>query len=257
MKSTPFCCRISGLELTSFEQLRLKYPPNAMRKFKLLFLLVSVFTFLSSTNAFSASVQARSGNIFLCQNQGNEVQLTFRGEDRAPVLSLDGKQIAFIRKSTTRADYLIGDPSDWETEEPMADQIWLIGSDGSGERLLVQENVAAGESEKRIAHLDDGSLRFSPNGDKVYFIGDAWVTSGALHVVNIDGSNERFLMAANYIEIVPNGEYQGHLLVQQHRYFVGAGSYDWLWLFDSDGKEVGVIGEELTEGQRDRFRMGV
>ena len=46
------------------------------------------------------------------------------------------------------------------------------------------------------------------------------------------------------VKIVPSGEYKDCLLVQQHRYFVGGGSYDWFWLVRPDGKELGPVGED-------------
>ena len=30
-----------------------------------------------------------------------------------------------------------------------------------------------------------------------------------------------------------------------HRYFIGAGSYDWFWLVRPDGKEIGPVGEDV------------
>jgi hypothetical protein len=44
--------------------------------------------------------------------------------------------------------------------------------------------------------------------------------------------------------VLHSGKYRDHLLVSQHRYFLGGGSYDWFWLFDSRGKEVGPVGED-------------
>lgn len=39
-------------------------------------------------------------------------------------------------------------------------------------------------------------------------------------------------------------ENRDNLVVNRHRYFVVAGSYDWYWLFDSSGKkEKGPVGE--------------
>jgi hypothetical protein len=48
------------------------------------------------------------------------------------------------------------------------------------------------------------------------------------------------------LRVVPFGEYRDHLLVQQHRYFLGGGSYDWFFLFTPGGKEVGVVGEDIS-----------
>jgi hypothetical protein len=59
-------------------------------------------------------------------------------------------------------------------------------------------------------------------------------------------TNYRFIQPANELEVITSGEYQGYLALQQHRYFIGGGSYDWYWLFTPDGKEIGPLGEELS-----------
>jgi len=99
------------------------------------------------------------------------------------------------------------------------------------------------ELQRTIAHIDDDSLCFSPDGTDLYFISSAWVVSGALHVVNVRTGRERFVDAANSVEVVRSGEYAGHLIVNQHRYFLGTGSFDWYWLLDPKGREVGPVGE--------------
>jgi hypothetical protein len=74
----------------------------------------------------------------------------------------------------------------------------------------------------------------------------AWATSGAVHVVDSTNRKERYLFAGNELKIVPSGEYKDCLVVQQHRYFVGGGSYDWFWLLRPDGKEVGPVGDDTS-----------
>jgi hypothetical protein len=80
----------------------------------------------------------------------------------------------------------------------------------------------------------------------LYFVTPAWATSGAIHVVDTTNGEERYLFPGNDLKLVKSGEYKDCLLVQQHRYFVGSGSYDWYWLLRTDGKEVGPVGEDTS-----------
>jgi WD40-like Beta Propeller Repeat len=69
--------------------------------------------------------------------------------------------------------------------------------------------------------------------------------------VRVDGKEPAMLLRAgdargNDIRVVPAGEYKDCLLVQQHRYFIGGGAYDWYWLFRTDGKEIGPLGEDTS-----------
>ncbi len=105
-----------------------------------------------------------------------------------------------------------------------------------------------------VAHIDEESLKFSPDGKRLYFITSAWVTSGALHRVNVDGSGERFVAAANSLKVLGSGSYKGHLIISQHRYFLGGGSYDWYYVFTPQGKEVGPLGADLARVNWDLLR---
>ena len=96
--------------------------------------------------------------------------------------------------------------------------------------------------EDLIANFD--GVQFSSDGRMVYFVTAAWATSGAVHVVDTTNRKERFVVAGHNVRVVPSGEYRDHLLVQQHRYFLGGGSYDWFFLFTPGGREVGVVGED-------------
>jgi dipeptidyl aminopeptidase/acylaminoacyl peptidase len=174
------------------------------------------------------SVEAAAGNILYRPPCGAEARtLTRSGRDSEPRLSPDGAQVAFVRASAGPAD---GEPS----------SIWIVRTDGSGLRRLVQSR-ADEAPERNLEGLR--SPVFSPDGARVYFLSAAWATSNAVHVADLATGEERFLIPGNSVDVVPGGRYGGHLLVDQHRYHLGGGSYDWTWLFTPDGREAGSIGE--------------
>jgi hypothetical protein len=90
------------------------------------------------------------------------------------------------------------------------------------------------------------------SGGTVYFVSSAWVTSGAVHAATVATGRERYVCPGSLVEVVPWGPYRGDLVVEQHRYLLGGGSYDWAWLLTPGGKEVGPIRE--TGEQVDEFR---
>lgn len=183
-----------------------------------------------------------------------------------PVQSPDGKLIAFIKStykkipngcftsSDGNSDIAI-DPVTGLTIDPdqnrntnRAQQIWIYHTKTKKENLLVHDNFSCQHPTKQI--LDPEALQFSPDSKKLYFIATGWVTSGALHVVNVDGSNEHFLIPANEYRIVQKGQYQGYIIAMQHRYFIGGGSYNWYWLFSPTGKKISPLGKEITNDQK-------
>lgn len=196
---------------------------------------------------------ATDGNIWVTNATKKVVQLTSSGKDRAPTASPDGRHVAFIRKSKNHAYLSVGGEEDYRGDEILADQIWVLDTRNGKERLLVEDRMPSGKGDitkglqRTIAHIDDDSLCFSPDGAELYFISSAWVVSGALHVVNIRTGREHFLDAANSVEVVQSGKYAGHLMVNQHRYFLGIGSFDWYWLMAPRGREIGPVGESYDQ----------
>jgi len=196
--------------------------------------LLLILCFSAVTSALSQSVSVKDGNIQFTDKAGQTTALTSSGRDAAPVLAPDGKWVAFVRKVdgkkiTTGSDEV--DPT----------ELWQVRTDGKEPSLLVKCR-AAEKPESVIAAFE--SLQFSTNGKLLYFVTPAWATSGAVHVVDTTNRKERYLFPGNNLKIVVSGEYKDCLLVQQHKYFVGGGSYDWFWLLRPDGKEVGPVGED-------------
>ena len=124
--------------------------------------------------------------------------------------------------------------------------------DGGTPRMLVHGRASA-SVEHALAELKEPWI--SPDGRRIYFLSDAWVTSSAVHAVDVATGREHFVIPGNSLEVVPRGEYAGYLMVEQHRYFLAAGSYDSTWLFSPTGREIGPIGEtdESIEAFRETF----
>jgi hypothetical protein len=196
--------------------------------------LLLVLCLSALTSAFSQSVSVKDGNIQFTDKAGQTTAITSGGRDSGPVLAPDGKWAAFVRK-------VDGKKIATGSDEVDPTELWQVRTDGKEASLLVKCR-AAEKPESVIAGFEN--LQFSTNGKLLYFVTSAWATSGAVHVVDTTNRKERYLFPGNDLKIVAAGEYKDCLLVQQHKYFVGGGSYDWFWLLRPDGKEVGPVGED-------------
>jgi len=47
--------------------------------------------------------------------------------------------------------------------------------------------------------------------------------------------------------VIPAGRYKNYFIAQQRRAKLAIGYYDWFYLLDSNGKEVGVIGGDKDD----------
>jgi hypothetical protein len=190
----------------------------------------------ASVHAAGPVVEVKDGNIILHPTEGEAKTLTKTGRDSAPVLSPDGKWIVFVRA-------VPGKKIATGSGDEDAAELWQIDAAGKEPLLLVKPREAE-EMKEVIATFKE--LQFSTDGRLVYFVTPAWATSGAVHVVDTTNRKEHFVVAGEGLKVIRTGEYKDCLLLGQHRYFLGGGSYDWLWLFHPDGKEIGPVGEDST-----------
>jgi hypothetical protein len=203
----------------------------------------------SSAALGASSVAVKDGNIVLLQD-GRERQLTKSGKDAGPALSPDGKWVAFTRVGNPASTGSQGDCK----SGAQADELRRIRVDGSGEELLVRGRE--GKNDPKQSICDFSSKQFSSDGRYIYFLSPAWATSAALHRYDISSKALTFVIDANDVIVLNDckkAENRDNIVVNQHRYFVVAGSYDWYWLFDGSGKkEKGPVGEyDSTQAVRE------
>lgn len=198
-----------------------------------IFLLCGLFVaLLAEANGQKLSLQ--NGNVCISSAGSAAKPLTSSGHDSEPILSPDGKWVVFVRTNPAK------NISTGSGDSP-GTELWQIRADGKDPTLLVR----AKDSDKMETVLAGFSNpQFSTNLRYVFFLSDAWATSGALHVVDTTNGKEHFVCPALEFEIVGSGKYRDCLLVAQHRYFIGGGTYNWFWLLRLDGKEIGPVGED-------------
>lgn len=180
------------------------------------------------------TVIEEKGNLVLAEANGEKRKLTSSGQDTQPSLAPDGKALVFVRTGS-------GSKLQSASGEVDANEIWWMDVVSGRSRRLVRSS-ASDDPKKFLGALQAPQL--SPDGKTVFFLSAAWATSSAVHAVDVATGAVRFIAAGNSLEVIPQGEHRGRLIVQVHKYFLGGGSYDWFWLLEPDGREVGPIGED-------------
>ena len=198
---------------------------------------------LTAVAVGAPSVSVSAGNIYFTNEAGNSKRLTSSGLDSEPVLSPDGKWVVFVRSTS-------GNPTMTATGDDIKPtELWQIGTNGRDATLLVRcrnADLKTGNADMTTVIAAFHNMQFSADGRYVFFSTPAWVVSGAVHVVDTTNAKEHFVCPGNGMEVLHSGQYRDYLLVEQHRYFLGGGSYDWWWLFSPDGKEVSPVGEDTS-----------
>ena len=200
-------------------------------------LMVFIFLCTSFATVYAQDIQDRK----------EKDAKTFQLDKNAKVTDLtespDGKWIVFVKKS----NHVI--PSNcfyFSKKGEQANEIWIVNTKEMTKKLLVAPHFSCRDVSKVI--IDPHNLQFSPNSKTLYFETSAWVTSGAIHAMDVDGNHLRFVTAGSRLRVVQSGPYKGDIIVNQHRYrFKGdipCGSYDWDWLFTPRGKQIKLYKKE-------------
>lgn len=184
-------------------------------------------------------VYSDAGNIFI-ERGGAKSKLTASEQDVDPALSPDGQTVVYTRQGRGRSvpGYDLGQ---FCVDTPKPDQLRAVNADGGDDRLLLEGRK--GDADAQLC--DFRSKQFSADGKRLYFLTPGWTTSGALHVYETRTREQHFVQPANDLLVLNfcSGKFQDALVVEQHRYFVFGGSYDWYWLYDAAGrKELGPVG---------------
>ena len=149
-----------------------------MRRFTAIWVLWVVLI----AQAHGQKLSVQNGNVCIVV-AGQTKKLTSSGHDSEPALAPDGNWIAFIRT-------VPGKKISTGAGEAKETQLWQIRVDGKDAMCLVRSKA----SDKMETVLGGFSKpQFSTNGKLVYFLSEAWATSGALHVVDTTNSNEHFV----------------------------------------------------------------
>jgi len=196
-------------------------------------------------------VYADAGNVYLEDTDGTTKELTHSGRDQDPALSPDGKTVVFTHIGDDERDpkfkwHFCGDHAE-------RDELRAIGVTGTRERLLLRGRTSD-DSATQLCDFTD--KQFASNGGRLYFLTPGWATSRALHVYDFRTGGERLLGGAEQFVVLSfcTHDYRDCLAVQQHRYFIGGGSYDWWWLYDPRLKnEIGAV-STAENGPQDVIR---
>ena len=218
--------------------------------------LLAVLIIIFSSFANAASVYEKNGSAFYKGDDGKIKQLTQSDCDRSPVLNPKGDWVYFIHSYEGKwVEEKYYPPKGVVYKDGLLkEEIWRVKIAGTEGTMLFRndhEDGAQVDADNITASVSN--IQFSPDGDKVYFETPEWPTSDELHVMDVDGKNERVLGAGNNTKIVLSARtfddreksYKGYIVTAQHRYFFYGGSYDWFYLFTPDlKKEIAPLGED-------------
>lgn len=117
----------------------------------------------------------------------------------------------------------------------------VLDSAGTAQRVLLRGGERALANGQTMACFQ--WPRFSADARKVYFVTVATVTSGMACEMVLATGRIREIAGANRLEVVRNGAWSGDLVLEQHRYRRGGGSYESLFVVTPQGRVVRELGD--------------
>lgn len=203
--------------------------------------------------AATPRVYQKEGAVYYEGQGGEAVRIASEGGNREPVLSSDGKTIVFLKKSRDLPSADGTPPS--LSKKMLADEIWLADSASGRSRLLIDEVPGLTKSYPAGSFgVERGSLQFAPDSNSFYFLAKGIHDSdGIVYRVDLRSLKVRALTRGRELRVIPAGKCVGYLLVRQRRFFVDGGSYDWSWMYDAEGKEIGPFQGDFVEISKEEF----
>lgn len=187
-----------------------------------------------------ASVRERFGQIEYIGADGVTRTLIRDGTNGDPVLSPDGRTVAFIRVER--------EPD--EEHDNGIRTLWIgDGPNGTSRRLAAPHSG----SDPTQEFMSVGGPIFSLDGGFVYVSAAAWATSEAVHQVNVATGSERYVIDGWILSVIRTGPYRGYLLVQRHRYLPppSYGSNNPVFVVRPDAKQVFMVpGSDKDDGEK-------
>ena len=202
---------------------------------------------LGAAPAVPQSVSAEQGNIVFADQSGTSRRLTATHLDSDPSLSFDNRQMVFVRRTPKRTIITALGKVD-------KNELWISLVDRPEETRRVLEGHPGdyNTESNNMVLAGFATPQFSPDGRRVYFAAETWVTAAAIHMLDLTTGKTRFLFPGLGLEVIRKGKYKGFLIGTKDPITENRGRIEVYWLLDPDGSEVRRIGE--TEADVTRFK---
>jgi len=180
------------------------------------------------------SLKIVNGNIFLTNKEEREKQITFEGLNTEAIFSPDETKIALIREDTERMTCFLDGCL-------LGNEIWLYDIEKEEETMLLRGRYK--KEEEGVTKIHNLTFLLNDN-ENIYFMCGGWVTSDAIHKLNILTKETKFITDGNSLEPINKGDYEGNMFTLKHKYFRSGGAYDIYFVVNSEGKELLAVASE-------------
>jgi hypothetical protein len=170
------------------------------------------------------------GQIVYYNGSGTPTELSPKGKFMQAVLAPDDRMVAFIEVLVE------GTPAYDDTRT----QLWIADGVTGKARVLFKSRPGSDPKSMMAAMWNPV---FSLNGGFVYVETEAWVTSAAIHQINVKTGAEKFVIDGSIRGVMRTGPHRGALLVGRHLYPKNPedGAYDEVHLVRPDGEVLLIV----------------
>jgi len=171
------------------------------------------------------SVKVLDGSVLVVEGE-RSTAVTTNARSLDAALSPDGQTVAYTQREEAPAP---------EAADIVFTSLHLFDRRTRKDRLLLAP-TPDDELTKDLKSFHQPT--WSLDGGFVYVMASAWVTSDAIHQVNVRTGAHRYVIDGNSLAVIRNGPWRGFLLVSRHLYHPAPeyGAYDPTFVVRPDGQ---------------------
>lgn len=185
--------------------------------------------------------KSNNGNIKILSFSESKLDLSKSEDNIAETATSDSEKNDWTKGYTFRV-----------SKDGNTNKLWLKYNN-TGEEILLVKSTQNSDVSKAISTIVN--VQKSYDSSKIYFQTEAWATSNAIHVVDLNTLKEKFFSDGSFVKTVGKSPYTNSIIVLKNYIDGDNGRIESYFAIASNGNEICELGDTLEDNLVDQIEM--